>query len=55
MRGSTFVDDELALCLAQASHVHHSDIIACPHGMLEGVRMLHGCPVQVHSALRTCS
>ncbi len=44
MGGSTFVHDELALGAAQVAHINHGDVIAGAHGVLEGVRMLHGRP-----------
>ena len=44
LRGTTFVHDELALGAAQVAHVDHGDVITGAHGVLEGVRMLHGRP-----------
>lgn len=40
----TFVDDELALGAAELAQVQHGDVVVHAHGVVEGARMLHGCP-----------
>ena len=50
----TFVNDELALGAAELAQVEHGDVVVHVHGVLEGARMLDGCPASQQHMLVSC-
>ena len=50
----TFVDNELAPGATELAQVKHGDMVIHMHGVLEGARVLDGCPAAQQHMLVSC-